>query len=112
MLFVFRDYPSCLIDWNEDDVRGFFMEMKLEKSFLLLCPDMNGNDLFELYQMCLINRESMFQSLKHQLNQQHHTLFQISDYIHFLTRIKSFIPTNQIQSKSKPSYSFTFCNLI
>lgn len=99
----FSDYPLSLTDWTEEHVQNFLMEMKLEKSFVLLCRNMNGIYLLHLYQMCLNNEQSMFITLKHQLDQQHHQLLTIFDFIHFLQQIEKYIPKNLIQHHSRPS---------
>ncbi len=65
---------------------------------------MTGHHLLELYEICRINRESMYQSLKFELNERYQTLLPIADYIQFLHQIKQYIPT--------PTSSFILCNLI
>jgi hypothetical protein len=59
---------------------------------------MNGYHLLQLYEICLINRESMYQALKFELNQQHHILLPIYDYIIFLHEIKKYLPQSSLNS--------------
>jgi hypothetical protein len=87
--------------------------MKLGNTILPLCPHMNGHHLLQLYEMCLINRESMYQSLKFELNEKHHVLLPIADYITFLHEIKRYIPVNStnVKTAQPSSLSLTFCNI-
>lgn len=75
---------------------------------------MNGYHLLQLYEICLINRESMYQSLKFELNEKHHTLLTIIDYIIFLQEIKRYIPLISTDQKNAQSsfISLTFCNIL
>jgi len=75
---------------------------------------MDGHHLLELYQMCLINRESMYQSLKFELNERYHTLLPIADYINFLQEIKQYVPSTSANVKTDQSsfVSLTFCDII
>lgn len=61
-----------------------------------------------------MNRESMYQSLKFELNEKHHVLLPIADYITFLHEIKLYIPlTPPIGKLSESSlFSFTVCNVL
>ena len=81
--------------------------MKLNQTILPLCSNMNGEHLNQLYEICLINRESMYQSLKFELNQRHQILLPIEDYISFIIHIKQYIQNNKTQQSN-----FTPCNLI
>ncbi len=107
--FDFSDLPDCITQWTCDHVKSFFLRMRLENTMLLLCTHMDGHHLLQLYEICLINRESMYQSLKFELNEKHHTLLPIADYITFLLEIKFFIPFNSEQSSR---LSLKFCNII
>ncbi len=108
-LYVYfsSDLPDCLIDWTNDHVKSFLFQIKLNNTILPLCSNMTGEHLIQLYQICQINRESMFQSLKFELNQRHQTLLTIEDYISFLIQIKQYIPIDKT-----PQSSFTHCNII
>jgi hypothetical protein len=69
---------------------------------------MDGHRLLQLYEMCMINRESMFQSLKAELVEEHHKALPIVDYVTFLHEIKKYVPLTPIkfrtvQSDSVPS---------
>ena len=81
---------------------------------LPLCSRMDGYRLLQLYEMCLLNRESMYQSLKFELNEKHHTLLLIGDYLTFLHEIRLYIPATSINVKSLQSsyFSITFCNIL
>ena len=83
--------PKDIAQWTVEDVRAFLVRLDLGETMLPLCPDINGPRLRDLYEMCLINRESMYQSLKFELNQQHHTLLPIAHYLRFLNEIKPYI---------------------
>ncbi|CAF1426927.1 unnamed protein product [Adineta steineri] len=108
------DLPKCIIEWSCDDVKLFFMKIKLDKTIHLLCTHMDGHRLLELYEMCLINRESMYQSLKFELNETYHTLLLISDYLTFLHEIKFYVPltSTNIQATQSSRLSITFCNVL
>ncbi|CAF1224002.1 unnamed protein product [Adineta steineri] len=108
------DLPECISEWNCDDVKLFFMKIKLDKTILLLCTHMDGHRLLELYEMCLINRESMYQSLKFELNEIYHTLLLISDYLTFLHEIKFYVPLTSTNTQATQSsrLSITFCNVL
>ena len=53
---------------------------------------MDGHCLLHMYEMCMMNRESMFQSLKAELAEKHKQLLPIGDYIIFLRETKKYIP--------------------
>jgi hypothetical protein len=106
----FSDLPNCITQWTNDHVKSFLFQIKLNKTILPLCSNMNGQHLLQLYEICLINRESMYQSLKFELNQQHQTLLPIADYIYFLHQIKQYVPLNTTEQSS--SFSLTLCNIV
>ncbi|CAF4886064.1 unnamed protein product [Rotaria sp. Silwood1] len=60
-----------------------------------------------LYEMCMINRESMYQSLKSELANVHYRTLTITDYVTFLHEIQRYIPLmhtiSQPASSSLPS---------
>ncbi len=75
---------------------------------------MDGDRVLQLYDMCLMNRESMYQSLKFELNERHHTLLPIADYLNFLHEIKLYVPPGS-KNATRAQYSFlsfTFCNVL
>ncbi|CAF1276374.1 unnamed protein product [Rotaria sordida] len=74
---------------------------------LLLCLRLNGHRLLQFYEICMINRESMYQSLKSELANVHQKMLTISDYVTFLHEIQRYIPLTrtifQHASSSLPS---------
>ncbi len=59
---------------------------------------MNGYLLHELYRMCLSNRESMFHTLKSELNSSNQSLT-LDVYLRFLNEIEKYIPSFVINQK-------------
>jgi hypothetical protein len=88
--------------------------MGLGNTILPLCTRLDGHRLLQLYEMCLINRESMYQSLKFELNERHHTLLPIADYLTFLHEIKLYVALNTTNIKNEqPSFlPFVLCNIM
>lgn len=88
--------------------------MELGNTILPLCPGIDGHRLLQLYEMCLINRESMYQSLKFELNERHHRLLPIADYLNFLHEIKLYLSSASTNVKTTRSSlsSFTSCNFL
>lgn len=64
--------------------------------------------------MCLTNRESMYQSLKFELQEKHHTLLPIADYLNFLHEIKAYVPANSKHPRTTQYslFSLTFCTVM
>jgi hypothetical protein len=68
----------------------------------------DGYRSLQLYEICMMNRESMFQSLKAKLTETHHKLLLINDYLTFLHELNKYIsltPTKlkTTQAESVPS---------
>ncbi|CAM4986089.1 unnamed protein product, partial [Rotaria socialis] len=105
------DLPYSITEWTHDHVKLFLLRMKLGTTILPLCTRLDGDRLLQLYEMCLSNRESMYQSLKFELNERYHTLLPIADYITFLHNIKAYIPSNAITYPSS-FFRFTRCDLM
>ena len=112
--FFYSDLPDCITEWTNEHVKSFFHRIGLSYTFLPLCTNMNGYQLVEFYEICLINRESMFQSLKFEMNEKHHVLLPIADYITFLHEMKSYVPMTNALVKSSGSsfFSLTICNIL
>jgi hypothetical protein len=53
----------------------------------------------------MINRESMFQTLKSELNEQHHKSLPIADYLTFLHEIKKYVPLHTVSVKTTTTLS-------
>ncbi|CAF3520207.1 unnamed protein product [Rotaria sp. Silwood1] len=108
------ELPSCITHWTNQDVKSFFLTNGLDNTLLLLCSRLDGHRLLQLYEICMINRESMYQSLKGELANIHHRTLPIGDYLTFLHEIKRYIPlTDTIcQSTSSPLSSPTMCKLM
>jgi len=102
---VCTNLPHCINQWTNQHVNSFFISIGLKNTLLIICMKLNGHRLLQLYQMCIINRESMFQTLKNELNEQYHTSFPIADYLTFLDEIKKYIPLNTrgVQPKTTQS---------
>ena len=69
-------------------MRWFFLQKELDKTMYLLCHRLDGSRLLTLYEMCLMNRESMYQALKYELSVRNQLLLPIGDYLTFLHEIK------------------------
>ncbi len=69
---------------------------------------MDGHRLLQLYEMCMINRESMFQALKTEVTEVHHKLLPINDYLTFLHEIKKYVPLNPARITRMPSDTVSF----
>ena len=110
----YRSLPACVTEWTHDHVRLFLVQRKLDETILSLCQRMDGHRLLNLYEMCLMNRESMYQSLKYELNSRHQILLPVGDYLTFLHEIRQYVPlTSSNVAKTQPSPSpSTFCNLL
>ncbi|CAF1535718.1 unnamed protein product, partial [Rotaria sordida] len=80
--------PDCMAEWTHDQAILFLRHFDLDKTILLLCPRVDGYRLLQLYEMCLMNRESMYPSLKYELSAKHHILLPIDDYLTFLQEMK------------------------
>ena len=114
MIHLYSDLPNCIIEWTHDHVKLFLLRMGLSNTILPLCTRLDGHCLLQLYEMCLINRESMYQSLKFELNERHRTLLPIADYLTFLHEIKLYLPFDSKNVKTARSsfLSFAFCNVV
>ncbi|CAF1528399.1 unnamed protein product, partial [Rotaria sordida] len=66
---------------------------------LLLCLRLDGHRLLQLYEICMINRESMYQSLKSELVNVHQKTLTISNYVTFLHEIQRYIPLTRTISQ-------------
>ncbi|CAF0872252.1 unnamed protein product [Rotaria sordida] len=101
------ELPHCITQWTNNHVQSFFRTNGLDNTMFLLCSQLDGHRLLELYDICMINRESMYQSLKGELADVHHRSLPISDYLTFLHEIKPYLPlmhtTSQSVSSSLPS---------
>ncbi|CAF0818295.1 unnamed protein product [Rotaria sordida] len=106
------DLPNYITEWTHDHVKLFFLRMELSDTILPLCTRVDGHRLLRLYEMCLINPESMYQSLKFELGERHHTLLPIADYLTFLHEVKLYVPstsTNVTTARSS-SLDSSICN--
>lgn len=61
---------------------------------------MDGHGLLQLYEMCLINRVVMYESLKTELTEDHHKSLPITDFVNFLQKIKIYVPLTANRSKT------------
>ncbi len=75
---------------------------------------MDGHRLLQVYEMCMMNRESMFQSLKAELAEGHHQLLPIEDYVTFLHEVKKYVPLTSARFKMTQSdpVSTTICSVM
>ena len=85
----------------------------MEKTIFSLCPHFDGSRLLSLYEMCLMNRESMYQSLKFELHSRHQRLLPIGDYLTFLHEIKQYVPTtpSNVRTRQSSPLNLTFCSI-
>ncbi|CAF0741227.1 unnamed protein product [Adineta steineri] len=106
--------PNCIREWTHDHVRSFLIRNGLGNTLLPLLTCMDGHRLLQLYEICLLNRESMYQSLKFELNEKHRVLLPIADYLNFLHEIKLYIPLNSsnVKTTQYSLLSLTFCNVL
>lgn len=102
-MFCCRELPHCINQWTHDHVKSFFISIGLQNTLLILCMRMDGHRLLHLYEMCMINRESMFQSLKVELAEEHYKLLPIADYVTFLDEIKKYVPLTHIRLRTAQS---------
>jgi hypothetical protein len=75
---------------------------------------MDGYRLLQLYEMCMINRESMFRSLKDELAETHQKLLPIDHYVTFIHKLKIYVPINTIKFRTNQSepVSSVVCTLM
>ncbi|CAF4146506.1 unnamed protein product, partial [Rotaria sp. Silwood2] len=108
------DLPDCITEWTHDQAIVFLRYFDLDKTILLLCRHVDGYRLLQLYEMCLMNRESMYQSLKYELSAKHHILLPIDDYLTFLQEVKPYVSytTSNILIAQPASVPFSYCNLL
>ncbi|CAF1309358.1 unnamed protein product [Rotaria sp. Silwood1] len=104
---VLCELPHWIIQWANNHVQSFFLTNGIDNTMLLLCSRLDGHRLLQLYEICMINRESMYQSLKSELANVHHRTLTISDYVTFLHEIQRYIALmhtiSQPASSSLPS---------
>ncbi|CAF2538223.1 unnamed protein product [Rotaria sp. Silwood2] len=107
---VVIDLPHCIDSWSIDHVRSFLIDNNFT-SLLPVFPDFNGCLLRQAYLMCQINRESMFQSMRHEVIADG-TIppLTLATYLRFLEQLKKYIPINNNES-SQTSMS-AICNVM
>jgi len=106
--------PKDLTNWTNEHVKYFFRQIKLDHNFYYLCSNMTGESLLQIYEMCLLDRQSMYQTFKAELNFKYQILLPIADYILFIQRIQPFIDKQTLQRVQRHStqFYFTFCNIL
>lgn len=82
---------SNLYHWTKEDVKTFLTLNNLV-SLQPILSEMNGSHLYELAQMCVANRESMFHTLKNELSttNQNHEPLKLVEYLRFLNEIQIY----------------------
>jgi hypothetical protein len=103
--FLCTNLPHCIIQWTNEHVKSFFISIGLKNTLFIICMKLDGHRLLQLYEMCMINRESMFQTLKSELNEQHHKSLPIADYLTFLHEIKKYVPLHTVSVKTTTTLS-------
>ncbi|CAF1053717.1 unnamed protein product [Rotaria sordida] len=93
------ELPDCITQWTNKHVQSFFLTNGLDNTMLLLCLRLDGHRLLQFYEICMINRESMYQSLKSELANVHQKTLTISDYVTFLHEIQRYIPLTRTISQ-------------
>jgi len=93
-------FANEIVQWTNDDVKTFVLENNFN-ALLPLFNQMNGQLLFELYQMCINNRESMFHTLKTELGNLNPSTQPLTllIYLRFLNEMQKYIPTFLIDQK-------------
>ncbi|CAF1381698.1 unnamed protein product [Didymodactylos carnosus] len=87
-----KTYETILIQqWSVTNVVDFLIEMKLD-AMIPLCEDMNGEQLYKMYKMCNANSDTMYQSLKAELNELQNKTLPLRVYIRFLDTLKTYVP--------------------
>jgi hypothetical protein len=114
MICLFRELPDCVTEWTHDHVKLFMLREELDTTIFPLCKRLDGTRLVHLYEMCLMNRESMYQSLKLELNSRCQLLLPVGEYITFLHALKPYIPVTSSNGSTTQSslFSFEFCNIL
>ncbi|CAF1140230.1 unnamed protein product [Rotaria sp. Silwood1] len=83
------DYQQIPMElWSEQYVRDFIFDKKLD-TMILLTENMNGSELYELWELCQIPQERwpMFDRLSKELEQRYKQTLPISVYVRFLQQI-------------------------
>ncbi|CAF1061755.1 unnamed protein product [Adineta ricciae] len=91
--------PHCILQWTNEHVKSFFISIGLKNTLFIICMKLDGYRLLQLYEMCMINRESMFQTLKSELGEQHQKSLPIADYLTFLHEIKKYVPLHTVKAR-------------
>ena len=84
-------YPAVLDQWTNEQVQRF-ASSKDFSSLLPILSQMNGALLRQLALMCFANRESMFHTLRKELNNASSPLTLIG-YLRFLSEIETYLPS-------------------
>ena len=110
----YSELPHCINQWTSDHVQSFFTSIGLQHTLLNLCTRMDGYRLLQLFEMCMSNRESMYQSLKAELSAAHHGLLSIGDYLTFLHEIKKYVPHTPAKTtiQQPDTASSMICNVM
>ncbi|CAM4961869.1 unnamed protein product [Rotaria socialis] len=98
-----RNYPPCINQWTNDDVRLFLTNENFG-SLLPVLGNMNGRLLHEAYRKCKTYWDLMFQTFKSEVaadDQQ--KMLSIDTYIRFLAEIEKYVPDDKTQSSERVS---------
>ncbi|CAF0924268.1 unnamed protein product [Rotaria sp. Silwood1] len=102
--------PHCIDLWSIDHVRSFLIDNNFI-SLLPIFPNFNGHLLHQAYSMCQINRESMFQAMRHEIIADGTVPpLTLATYLQFLEQLKKYIPLNINESSQIPISSI--CNIM
>ncbi|CAF3736175.1 unnamed protein product [Rotaria sp. Silwood1] len=92
------DYQQIPMElWSEQYVRDFIFDKKLD-TMILLTENMNGSELYELWELCQIPQERwpMFDRLSKELEQRYKQTLPISVYVRFLHQISKHFNVSSV----------------
>lgn len=90
------------------------MQKELDQTIFPLCHRLDGQRLLSLYQMCLMNREGMYQALKSELNVRYQLVLPIGDYLTFLHEVKQYVTDSPVTVPQfqPPSFHPQICHIL
>jgi hypothetical protein len=95
--------------WSETVVQDFLTRKQLS-ALLPICNGINGEELLDLYGMCMSNSVSMYRELKFELLNVHEKVLPIATFLHFVNRLRpvnnsSLLLNRYIYSEHLEEYS-------
>lgn len=77
-----------VVSWDEGKVNEFLLKHNLT-SMLPLLSQVNGEELYDLYDMCNTNAASMYRSLRFELLHHYGRILPISHFLRFMSRMRA-----------------------